>query len=1006
MPALTIRHLSVQYPFEPYACQLVFMEKVITALQEGTNALLESPTGTGKTLCLLCASLAWLEAFNTRKKMASYLVKHNIEEAGQAPSSMPFQIWATLRELDLALLYSSRTHSQLSQVIKELKGTSYGLKIQTLGSRDQMCINPQVKNSFSRAAQTALCRVKVKGKSCQFYTALTETHIPPVLDIEELVQFGTGCGVCPYYAARQNLKDVDAIFLPYDYLLDADTRRAQGINLQQAIIIFDEAHNLESKCDESRSVDLNLRDLDLAIAEVQSCEPLLPQIDALYKLAPAELETVQTILQSIRSQLLEVQATAHTLELTKPGLFISQLLDKAGLHSQMADYPFSIMEKVTEALVSVRNPGPVAFPRTFRLGPVLNVLKSMVHATELGLSIDSPDRHSYRVHIKLPALAPTAIQSLSALRKRQDPPGNDLQLSLWCFNPGLAMTSLVKEGVRSVVLASGTLAPLDSFATELKIDFPVRLENSHVIETNQVSVMVVPRGPGGQTLTSSYSSRNDIAARLDLGRAIVNYSRVVPHGLLVFFTSYTVMADTLKLWQSADLSANRHQSTPTLSIWERISQHKAIFVEPKGKAECEQIIQKFYEQVHPSRDKGAALFAVCRGKVSEGIDFANERGRAVIITGLPYSSYMEPKVMLKKEYLDEQYTAPRHGLKSATPSLSGEIWYRQQAIRAVNQALGRVIRHKNDFGAIILCDERFASAKIRSELPAWIQPYVQVHQQFGTSIGCLTPFFRAMENASSNQLMLASKTPHPVNPLATIDGNILIDKTSLVTRLLSHIEADARGDIQGVENSINQARVQTNTLVSVAEAPTLIDQRSITQCPVTRPRTWDLTQNSWQKLTQPKPNVLDSTTFSKAAAHPYKMYLGKPTLERLPPVPRSTKPPVPPQALLGSAAPVSGHQVSVKLKLKQRKSALAPGKPDPGPFLKEIKLAFSLAQYSQFQRTLRELRAKHRSPELLISKLAKLFSKANRLDLFLTMLPFFSSKHHALARQEMASYKQ
>ena len=33
----------------------------------------------------------------------------------------------------------------------------------------------------------------------------------------------------------------------------------------------------------------------------------------------------------------------------------------------------------------------------------------------------------------------------------------------------------------------------------------------------------------------------------------------------------------------------------------------------------------------------------------------------------------------------------------------------RQAARAVNQAVGRVIRHRNDFGAILLADERFAS---------------------------------------------------------------------------------------------------------------------------------------------------------------------------------------------------------------------------------------------------------------------------------------------------------
>lgn len=45
-----------------------------------------------------------------------------------------------------------------------------------------------------------------------------------------------------------------------------------------------------------------------------------------------------------------------------------------------------------------------------------------------------------------------------------------------------------------------------------------------------------------------------------------------------------------------------------------------------------------------------------------------------------------------------------------TPSpqfLSGQDWYRQQASRAVNQAIGRVIRHRHDYGAIFLCDHRY-----------------------------------------------------------------------------------------------------------------------------------------------------------------------------------------------------------------------------------------------------------------------------------------------------------
>ena len=45
-------------------------------------------------------------------------------------------------------------------------------------------------------------------------------------------------------------------------------------------------------------------------------------------------------------------------------------------------------------------------------------------------------------------------------------------------------------------------------------------------------------------------------------------------------------------------------------------------------------MELYFADVSSSSTKGAALFAVCRGKVSEGLDFADAKGRAVVITGL------------------------------------------------------------------------------------------------------------------------------------------------------------------------------------------------------------------------------------------------------------------------------------------------------------------------------------------------------------------------------------
>lgn len=54
--------------------------------------------------------------------------------------------------------------------------------------------------------------------------------------------------------------------------------------------------------------------------------------------------------------------------------------------------------------------------------------------------------------------------------------------------PGLAMQALSRMSVRSFLLTSGTMSPLSSFAAELRLQFPIQLENPHVIDPSQVSM--------------------------------------------------------------------------------------------------------------------------------------------------------------------------------------------------------------------------------------------------------------------------------------------------------------------------------------------------------------------------------------------------------------------------------------------------------------------------------------------------------------------------------------
>lgn len=80
-------------------------------------------------------------------------------------------------------------------------------------------------------------------------------------------------------------------------------------------------------------------------------------------------------------------------------------------------------------------------------------------------------------------------------------------LKLLCMYPGVIFKPLSKLA-RSIILASGTLAPITSFQSELGTTFPNMLQANHVIPKDQVYVRGIAQGPTGIGLKANYANTN------------------------------------------------------------------------------------------------------------------------------------------------------------------------------------------------------------------------------------------------------------------------------------------------------------------------------------------------------------------------------------------------------------------------------------------------------------------------------------------------------------------
>ncbi|KAK8353946.1 hypothetical protein V6Z12_A05G191400 [Gossypium hirsutum] len=741
-----IAGIPVEFPYKPYGTQLSFMYRVISTLDRAQkdghfHALIESPTGTEAVTDPLGHGGGFIPE---TQPSTSSIPSSSISEPPQNEANSKNK----KKMLAPTIYYASRTHSQISQVIREYRKTSYRVPMAILASRKHYCTNPHVsKENIDEECKLLLSQ----EEGCSEFKNMHKVKCHPSVqkggcheahDIEDIVKIGQIVKGCAYYAARSMADDAQLIFCPYSYIINPVIRGAMDVDIKGAIIVLDEAHNLEDIAREGGSVDLE----EDALHKLQM---------ELHQLKMIKADVYQPLSEMIMNLISWIEQTKSKLEGTNESkhYFSSWTGDKAVRQLQEANISQQFFPVLLEcATKAIRAASDTESDVLHLSGMSIITLEGLFSSLTYFFSRDGSHVFDYQL----------ALQRYFKKDEKNASGSWTCSLGLWCLNPSVVFRD-VSDLSLSVILTSGTLSPMNSFSSELGVQFGNCLEAPHVIDIkSQVWSAVISHGPDNYQLDASYKTADQYAFQDSLGKSLEEIFKIVPGGCLIFFPSYKLMKKLSDRWHNT-------------GQWSQLKARKPLFVEPRGgdQEEFETVLKGYYnsvsqvkkpvlqkrrrlkrtddnviESAEVTSPRGAAFLAVFRGKVSEGIDFSDDNARVVIAVGIPFPNINDKQIELKKKY--------NNTYRSSKNLLSGNEWYCQQAFRALNQALGRCIRHRYDYGAIILLDWRFQDEKNRAHISKWLRPSIRMYGSFEKSLDELRSFFREVKDLVSKNKQLSS----------------------------------------------------------------------------------------------------------------------------------------------------------------------------------------------------------------------------------------------------------
>lgn len=630
------------------------------------------------------------------------------------------------------IIYASRTHTQLSQFVSELKKTAFGKEVKvtgltekdgidpirniSLGSRKQMCINSSVQELGKRVGMEAMnerCLELMKGATtdqskkshrCQYLPPASETGqtqlidyrdsaFTRVRDIEDLVELGREMDTCPYFAARSGARQAHLITLPYNLLLQANARTSLNVSLKDSIVIFDEAHNLIDTILSIHTVSITSLQIQQAQRQIQ--EYLGRFSSKLRGNNEMNLKKLLKLLDSLSQECSKQEKTLKDTKKMEQIVTSTELVRKLG--GNLDQLNLIELEKWLKETQIARKVAGFAEKKQ-KAQPRDDLVANKASR----VSIQSALSAMHTIEAFLLSLANQSEDGRVLLSVSKEGLDSFLTLKYQLLNPANVFQVIISQA-RSVILAGGTMEPMSDFTTQLfaDLDSKRRIKQfscNHVIPPENLMAAIVEKGPKGRDLEFTFDARSDFLLLDDLTNCIANYCNVVPHGIVVFLPSYAFLDSLVLRWK-------------TSQGLRRIEGKKTVFYEPKLATQVDVVLREYTSAASTT---GAILFAVVGAKLSEGINFSDRLARAVIMVGMPFANSKSPELVERMNYvrtLNESYSKTSGGD-------AGQELYINLCMKAVNQSIGRAIRHQSDYAALILLDRRYGRSDICERLPA------------------------------------------------------------------------------------------------------------------------------------------------------------------------------------------------------------------------------------------------------------------------------------------------